>query len=375
MSHIIRAVFPRDGVMLRVRFNTGEYQRLDRSPVLIHGFRLTSIDNVLRVDSSSAFDQDFAGFIRIPFISGDDDVRLRTILGYMVVRSDGSLRFWNRPMCFRDNVLPRIYRADTRFCIMISFSIAFSTVFCILRSDHIVNVQEVKFLLSSMFIESNIITGNSSILVPYPTYQNIHDPTVQTIRARYFEISIPTVRNDDLNAVWLENDRDLVLAFYYYEWCVGTLPPYFGGVFNLIHAYVPPATAHTYVSIDSTFSSVRSVSEGKFPLYYHFIIFTRFVYYDGYFIFFLLFFLSRFQPDDDLTHSSVSSIDLLRVYQNHYSSSSISQSGTDLVDVAAFDGNEADRSSSSSHGICSSFVLHPLLFSPFFILFFIVFFS
>lgn len=266
MARLLRAVFPRNGVMLHVRYNDGAYEALDRSPVQIHGFTLSFFDHILRIVSPIHFDEDFSGFIRIPLISGDVDIRFRSILGYVVVGTDGSIRFWNKSMCFRDDVLPFIYRTDTRFSLMVTFELAFSTVFCVWRLGHVVNVQEVKFFLGGILIDCNIVTGNNSVLMPYQIYQNLQDPVVRSIRARFSEMLIPAIRDADLNAIWLEGDRDLMLAFFYYEWLSGNSPPYFGGIYNLIKSHLaPPAFVLALGSVDSIISSIQS--DGKFFLF------------------------------------------------------------------------------------------------------------
>lgn len=142
---LLRAVFPRNDVILRVRCNNGSSFSIDQHVHMISGYSISADNNILSISSSPEFDLGYTAIIRIPIIADNTHSHRRAILGYVIVGNDGHFHIWNRPMSFRDGILPTIYQRDTEFCLLIQFNEPFESVFCLYRSNLVVNTQHLKF--------------------------------------------------------------------------------------------------------------------------------------------------------------------------------------------------------------------------------------
>lgn len=239
MSMLLRAVFPRNDVILHVRCNDGSSLLLDQHTRTISGYSISADNNILSISSSPEFDLNYTAVIRIPVIADNIHSHRRTILGYVILGNDGHFHVWSRPMSFRHGVLPTIYQRDTEFCLLIQFNEPFESIFGLYRSDFVVNTQHLKFTRDGLFAEDNIIVGNRSTQ-HYWRFVCYDDDQYTSIRDQFRSLIISPERSLDPNAHFLYNDIDLHHAFLYYGLIMFDRhntdidPPFFDDIYSLI---------------------------------------------------------------------------------------------------------------------------------------------
>lgn len=244
MSALLRAVFPRNDVTLRCRLNSGEIRLFGVSPILINGFSIQSMNNILSIHSSNEFDSEFSSFLRIPLISDHVNLRLRTILGYVVIGNDGHFRVWTRSMSYSAGILPSIYLINTEFSILLQFKEPFESIFCLYRSDIVVNTQHLRFTISVLLAEDNVLVGSTNNYRRFVCYDNAQ---YTAIRSQFYRQSIPVSRSLDPNAHCYQLDFDLHSAILYYgiimidRYATEVDPPYFDNIYDMLARLEAPS--------------------------------------------------------------------------------------------------------------------------------------
>lgn len=192
VSRILRIVFPRQYVYIRVLdIVQNTYFNL-YDPLHLHALMLTVRNNVFKVYAPSDYIHQ-SGPIRILLINDSVNMEYRVILGYIVLTASAMnpILIYCKPITFSQGIIPDIYHSQTVFCLCVRYDIEFHTVVNLNDDGCLWDATEVLFMQNRIIATRNVIAyyNHGS---EFEIFKNEQCRTMKELKEAMKKVEFPT---------------------------------------------------------------------------------------------------------------------------------------------------------------------------------------